>query len=430
MQEVIYRNTRFNFTTGILDGIFFGLGLGFASFVTVIPLFISTLTDSSVLVGLVASLHTIGWQLPQLFMASRVARLTRYKPTVMAMTFHERWPFFGLALLALLIPMLGANVVLPFAILLIAIHSLGGGFAGSAWQPMIAKIMPPNRTGTFFGTQSGAANLMGAVGALSAGFLLGRLPSPTNFVTCFLMTGIAMMISLYFLSRTREPSHEIVESQEAPTPDWRKFWDILLRDRNFRWFLIARNLSQIVWMAISFYTVYAVKRFGLDERTAGYLPFLLMVAQGVAGPVLGWLGDRVGHRYIYTLGTLMMTVSVALAVSAPNLSWFYLAFVLAGLSNATFWGTTITLSLEFGQDGEKPLYVGLANSLVGPMALFAPVLGGWLADHYGYPSTFSLAIIGGLLTSAVTLLLMTDPRSRTIGPVQPHAVVKDAAFGK
>src|SRR5262245_48406729 len=89
------KNFRFNFTVNVLDGAFFGFGLGFSSFVTMIPLFVSTLTQSSVVIGFIASMHLVGWYLPQLLTSNYVARLRYLKPFVMLMTIHERWPFFG-----------------------------------------------------------------------------------------------------------------------------------------------------------------------------------------------------------------------------------------------------------------------------------------------------------------------------------------------
>jgi hypothetical protein len=73
---------RFNFIFNLLDGGFFGFALGFSSFVTIIPLFVSTLTDSAILIGLVPAIHNMGWQLPQLLVANKVAQKPRYKPMV------------------------------------------------------------------------------------------------------------------------------------------------------------------------------------------------------------------------------------------------------------------------------------------------------------------------------------------------------------
>ena len=91
----IQKHFRHNFIVNVIDGAFFGLAMGMASTVTVIPLFVATLTDSTTLIGFIASLHIIGWQLPQILTASRVARLKRYLPMVVWMSFNERWPFAG-----------------------------------------------------------------------------------------------------------------------------------------------------------------------------------------------------------------------------------------------------------------------------------------------------------------------------------------------
>ena len=87
---------KHNLIYNLMDGGFFGMALGFASFVTVLPLFVSNMTDSPILIGLIPAIHSMGWQLPQLLIADRVARLSRYKPMVLLLTIQERIPFLGL----------------------------------------------------------------------------------------------------------------------------------------------------------------------------------------------------------------------------------------------------------------------------------------------------------------------------------------------
>lgn len=419
--QEIRRHTRFNFTVNVLDGAFFGLGLGFASTVTIIPLFINSLTDSKLLIGLIASLHTIGWHLPQLLTAERVSQMRRYKPMVMWMTLHERWPFLGLALLALLVPTLGAEWSLPLAFLLIAWHSLGGGLTANPWQSMIGKIMPAERIGTFFGTQSAAANLLASGSAIVAGFLLYAVPSPYNFAICFLLTGGFMAISYIFLAFTREPEHPLPAASEHQQIGWRRLLAILRQDKNFRWYILARMLSQGAWVAISFYTVYAVRQFDMTAETAGFLTGLLMLAQAFANPVLGWIGDHWGHRTVYAGGALMMTASAALAWFAPEIGWLYAAFALAGFSNAAVWSIAMSFTLEFGTGSEKPLYIGLANTLIAPFTLLAPIIGGGLADAFGFHSTFAVAVICGLATAVLLQFVVRDPQPRTKTLVAPPA---------
>src|SRR5574342_36630 len=118
-EQFIQQNLRFNFTVNILDGGFFGLALGFASFITIIPLFVSQMTDSALLIGLVPAIHSVGWHFPQLLTAGWVSRAKRIKPLVLWTTIHERVPFLGLALVAWFLPQLGVQtaVVLTFLLL-------------------------------------------------------------------------------------------------------------------------------------------------------------------------------------------------------------------------------------------------------------------------------------------------------------------------
>ncbi len=412
LQEELRTNVRHNFVVNIVDAIFFGFAaLGLASTVTVIPLFLNTLTDSTVLIGLVGSLQTIGWTAPQLLTASYVARLKRYKPMVIFMTIHERWPYFGLMLIALSVAALGPSVSAILVVVMLAIHAFGGGFAATAWQSMIGKIMPQNRVGTFFSTQSAAANLVGAGGALLAGLILEHFHSaPEGFALCFGLAGVAMIISLGFLASAREPAHEISAEQTRQGLGWRRMVTILREDRNFRWFVVARLLSLLAWMAISFYTIYAVRHFQMSDITAGTMTFVLMFAQTIANPLFGWIGDRWSHRLVYAVGAVMMAASAGIALLAPDINWFYIVFALAGAANATNWATVMAFTLEFGKDAEKPLYIGLANTLIAPLALAAPLLGGWLADNVGFQATFLVSVVCGLLTAVMLAFVVANPR--------------------
>ena len=163
------------------------------------------MTESTALIGFVAALFHIGWQIPQLLTSSYVAGLDRFKPMVLVTTLFERLPYFGLALVALAIPVIGTEAALiSDACSCWLVQALGGGFTGTAWQSMISKIMPPHRLGSFFGVQSACVNLFGAGGALLASVILERLDYPGNFAMLYFITGISLVISFLFLAMTYE----------------------------------------------------------------------------------------------------------------------------------------------------------------------------------------------------------------------------------
>jgi MFS family permease len=410
MDTEINRDLRYNFAINVMDGAFFGLALGFASFVTVLPLFVSTMTDSAILIGLIPAIHSMGWQLPQLFTARQVTRLSRYKPTVILVTIHERLPFLGLAAVAWFIPVLRRDVALWLTFGLLTWQGLGGGFAATAWQSMIGKIIPAKRRGIFFGSQAAAANLFASGSAVLAGILLERLDSPLDSTICFLLASVSMAVSWVFLAKTREPDRPPVDTNETRSDFWSSVGAILQRDVNFRWFLVARALSPMATVAFAFYTIYAVRHHGMSEGTAGLVTGVYAVTQTAANPILGWVGDRWSHRTVIEVGALAAAASASLAWLAPDMTWFYLVFILAGIANIGFWAIGLALTLEFGTEAERPAYIGLANTLVAPSTILAPLLGGWLADSAGYPAAFLASAVSGLLTALILHVIVQDPR--------------------
>ncbi len=409
----ISKSLKHNVIFNLLDASFFGFGFGFASLVTILPLFVSRMTDSAILIGLIPAIHSMGWQLPQLLTANHVAHQRQFKPMVLAMTIHERIPFLGLAAVAWFGARMNVQIALLLTFLLLIWQSLGGGFTATAWQSMIGKIIPTERRGTFFGAQSSAANLLASLGAILAGVILEKLGSPMDFSLLFLLAALALAISWMFLAQTHEPEIAPAGFSLSRSDFWSRLGAILKRDRNFRWFLVMRMLSQGAIMAFAFYTVYAVRQHGMSEIAISVVTGLLLGVQTVANPLLGWIGDHWGHRLAMLVGIFASVASALLAWWAPNSSWFYLVFTLAGIGNAATWTVALAMVQDFGAETDRPAYIGLGNTLIAPATILAPLLGGWLADSAGYTAAFLASVFAGLATLVILVFFIRDPHRKT-----------------
>jgi MFS family permease len=151
-------------------------------------------------------------------------------------------------------------------------------------------------------------------------------------------------------------------------------------------------------MSFAFYTVYAVRHHHVSEGTIGVMTAVLMATQIIANPVMGWLGDRWGYPQVMKIGVIACILSALLAIASPHPGWYYLIFILTGIGNVTLWIIPMAMMMNFGNEAERPAYIGLANTLVAPSTILAPFLGGWLADHSGYPTTFWATAAFGLIT--------------------------------
>jgi MFS family permease len=410
LEQNVRKNLRHNITVNLWDGGLFGVALGFASFGTILPLFVASMTNSALLIGLVPAIHSVGWQLPQLFTASHVSRLRRYKRHVIMTTIHERVPFLGFAVIALLMPFIGKEISLVLTFLFLTWQGLGGGFTANSWTSMISKIIPPESRGTFFGMQAGLANLFISGAAIGAGYLLDYLASPLDFAACFFIASIFFALSWTALAMTREPEDTEKFIPEEETHFWDDAKKILKKDPNFNWFLAARFLSQFATMGFSFYIIYALREFNMTEVIAGYLTATLTISQTIANVGMGWIGDKIGHRAMIILGAFAALASSILAWFAPSIAWFYPIFVFAGLANVSIWTIGMTMTVDFGTEAERPIYIGLSQTLTAPATIFAPILGGLIVDSVGFIPTFSISIVLSLAMILILIFLVKDPR--------------------
>lgn len=410
LEKYIRTHLRYNVTVNLLDGTFFGLALGFGSFATIIPLFVTHLTDSAILIGLAPAFHSVGWQLPQLFNAGQIARAREYKPIVLRNTIHERIPFIVLGLTAFLTPWIGIETALFVTFLALAWQGIGGGFSANPWTSLVSKIIPPESRGTFFGMQGGLANLAISVAAVGAGYLLDAVAFPNNFGISFLIASGFFVGSYAALAKTREPRDEKKVVSAEQVHFWKDAQFILKKDRNFKWFLVTRFLMMFATMGFGFYILLGLRRFDMDSVTAGYLTAALTLAQTFANIGMGWLGDKIGHRAMLILGAGASALSSIVAWFAPSIGWLYPAFILSGIGNVALWTIGITFTVGFGNDVERPTYIGLSNTLITPATITAPILGGWLIDRFGFESTFGLATIIGIVTMGILILVVKDPK--------------------
>lgn len=410
LEQDIRKNLKHNVTVGLWDGSLFGVALGFASFGTILPLFVATMTDSATLIGLVPAIHSAGWLLPQLFTASHVSRLRRYLRTVLMTTIHERVPFVGFAVVALLLPIIGAKAGLVLTFLFLIWQGLGGGFTANAWTSMISKIIPPDSRGTFFGMQAGLANLFISISAIGAGYLLDTLAPPWDFAVCFLLASLFFALSWFALAATREPEDTEKVIPEKETHFWDDAKKILSRDKNFNWFLTSRILSQFATMGFSFYIIYALREFNMTEVVAGYLTATLTISQTISNIGMGWIGDKIGHRIMLIIGAMAAFFSAVLAWNATSLVWFYPIFILTGMANVSLWMISMTMTVDFGSETDRPIYIGLAQTLTAPATIIAPIFGGWIADNAGFVPTFTISTILSLVMVGILIFLVKDPR--------------------
>ena len=418
VQQQIEQNFRWNFLVNALEGASFWFGMSFFSSEIILPLFVSHFTDNPLMIGLIPFLGWAGVHWPQLFMANAVERAPRKKffPVTLGF-FLERLPIFLLAPLTYLLATSQPILTLVIFFVLYTWHNLGAGVIIVGWQDMIAKIIPVEKRGRFFGITNFIGNGTGILGALAVPFVIEKFTFPLGYVFSFTVTGALFFLSWVFLSLTREPA---VHSSKPPVSQLdylRSLPDVLHRDRNFRTYLLSQIIYSLSGMATGFLVVYTVKTWNLPDAEASGFIIALQIGLALANLFFGFLADRKGHKLSLEICWLLGALALVLAIIAPSPLWFFLIFFLRGAADAGTLISGFSIVYEFTDAENRPTYIGLANTIPGVAVSVAPLIGGWLAGAMSYRSMFILSAIIGAVGWVLLRFAVREPR-KMLSPIQ------------
>jgi MFS family permease len=416
-----YRFVAWNFCVIVFDVAFWMAGIACMDMSAVMPVFVSTLTRSKLLIALLGILPGVGWTLPQIVGAAHIMHRRRKKGFLLVVAAIGRTPMLALPLLLLLFPPQSKTVMLWTLMGCYGILFLTDGLIGAAWYDIIAKTIPPRMRGRFFASFS----IVGGVGALGSGWLVRQvlanphLSYPRQYGVLSVCVCAGLFLSLLLLAFIREPEGVVSSEQPRPVRD-------LLRQvpRVWRSSPHLRRLLAVTWLGMAatlgwpFYVLHGSEALHLPAE-AGAIFIWATTTGSVSGSlVFAWLNDRRSPRSVIIAVAAMRPMAPALALFVP------LAFVLFPqpvppavaqyVYAAVFFFAGIIMSggmmgfsnylLELAPEKERPLYIGLGNTLNAP-GLMAPIFGGWLASIWSYEGMFAVGAVMGVASLVVSFRL-------------------------
>jgi len=405
------RTGRHNAGFGIAYGAMLMLGHTLIHPVIVLAFFVSLISDSYVLVGLVPALATGLVAFPLLLGAgSAPGRAGRLTVGVWASIFRAA----AIGLLGAVSFALGDGTppaLLVTFFVVYALYNLASGFANTPMVDLTAYSFSGERLGLVFGQR----NLWGAVLGVMVGYTIARLLGgsddiPASVAILFLLAFVAFSLAAYAAAMMREPyrSDGYVASlghqlREAPH---------LLGNDYFRRFLAFRAFLSLSAIADPFYVVFAYRQLGVPIDLIGLYVAALAVGRFASNLIWEPISARRGNRLVLQVSALLRMLIPLLALALPPLlRWsviadlglmggralayaFTLVFVVYGVSLSGQALANMAYLLDIAPEAERPAYTGLLNTVLAVVA-FVPLVGGLLLERFGFQFLFLVTFLIG-----------------------------------
>jgi EmrB/QacA subfamily drug resistance transporter len=150
----------------------------------------------------------------------------------------------------------------------------------------------------------------------------------------------------------------------------------------------------------------------------------------------GALGDRLGRRRVFLVGTIWFAAASLLCAVAPNVGTLIAARALQGIGGALLTpGSLAIISSTFAPQ-DRAAAVGAWSGLAGVGTALGPLLGGWLVQDFSWRWAFAInvpiaavVVVIGLLHVPETRAADNPPHLDVVGTVLVAAALGSVTFG-
>ena len=189
----------------------------------------------------------------------------------------------------------------------------------------------------------------------------------------------------------------------------------LLNSAYLSLFLINLIVSASFYMVSTTMSLY-VTAFGVPVVMVGTIVGSLSIAAMCIRPFSGLLSDRFNRKLLLTFSLCGTSIAMAGCGLTHNVALLIAFRILHGLSFSI--SSTVIITLVAGSVPPKQMTQGLGYFAVGQTitSAFAPSLGIWLGNRYGYSFTFLGAALLVLLAGVLAFLMVRPQQKQAVKP--------------
>jgi len=276
------------------------------------------------------------------------------------------------------------------------VHGSATAIFGPVASASLSDIAPPTKRGTWLSTYSTAQGAGQAVGPVLAGYLIAA----GRFDLAFLAAGVVGLAAPWIVMGWRNGS-----ATPPSTARWQDFKSGVGEVARHR-LVLATSGAQAAQFVLNgtlnaFLPLYGQDVVGLTTPQLGWLFGVQTVTTLAIRPLVGFLSDRAGRRWVIVAGLTVCSAAVLSLAAATHL-WALVALMVTYAAGVA---TTTAATSAFITDVTRRARYGAAHGVFGTIYdvgdALGPIAAGILVATVGYERMFQVMALVALTMAVV-----------------------------
>ncbi len=336
----------------------------------ILPWLLGAAGASSGFAGFLVPIREAGVLIPQLMVAAYIRRLAQRK---VVWLLGAALSMLALAAMAVAAGTLQGARVGWAVVGALVVYSLARGLCSVAAKDVLGKTVSKTRRGALMGYSASIAGVATLLVGLYAEFGTGG--DPVNLSLFLGGAGLLWLLSLLAFSQIEEEPGATEGGGNALSVAVRSL-SIVVSDRDFRRFVLARGLLLSIALVPPFFVLLAQQHAGSSAAGLGLMIIASGLAASLSAPVWGRLSDR-SSRWAMSLaalgGALLCALAAVLAwlnMGVLDSPWFH-ALLFFGIS-ICHGGVRLARKVylvDMATADTRAQYVAVSNTVIGLVLL-------------------------------------------------------------
>ena len=405
------RETRRNSYLLVINGGMVMMAYTFISADLVMPAFVQTLTESSILIGMAGALMRMGWAWPQVFISRIIEPKPRKMPLLIGagMARSAMWILVGVMTI-----FLGGQNPAFFLFLFMVFYALGTSLMGVMnvpWMDLMGKAIPASHRAKVFALRRFSGGVMSMVAGVLISYILSAqsgLSFPNNYAVLFMLSGLGTALAVMTFGMIREPIEKHTRAQLSLKNYLLSGLSLMKDDVNFRRLCMVQFLWGFSMMGGPFYVPYAISGLGIGAVYIGFYVIAMQFSSVFSNVAWAWVGRYKGNQALFMYGTCLLALSILIPICivyVPDRTfWFWgtevnlrvvvyaFTFIFSGAAQSGMYSGRMTYVLDIAPADRRPTYTSFMNMFMFPQGLL-PMLAGVLVAWISYQNLFRISLL-------------------------------------
>lgn len=335
----------------------------------------------------------------------------KFGPTVLIMI-----GTLGVAVAGALIGL--SQTYIMFLLFLMLMGILSGGYHPAA-TPLISASVDPKIRGRALGLHLVGGNSAFFITPIIAGGIVAAFGPDWGWRASFLILAVPTVVFglIFWMYLTKRGGKAHVEAIKQSIPDMKP------PQPGYKRRLIAFLTLMVVGGGLTmsvmpFLTLYMTDILDIPDAVAGGLMSIVFSSGLWAGPVGGWISDKIGSvKVIIVTGILSAVLLFGFKYVTYGIT-LYAILWLQGLNQAIRMPVTEVFIMSQAPGKHRSKIFGIYYSTMQWTGAIFAYPGGVLLDKFGFDTMFTWAAIGVGVTSIVTAFFIFDAKDNYVAPTE------------